>query len=137
MQMKNADIYIYLIKCCWWRFSHQVTSSSCDPLDCSAPGSSVHGILQARILQWVAVFSSRGSSRPRDQTCVSCISCIGRQILYHCTTWEAPVHGYMIQSYNTLLSCLLASSMPLMPILLIHCPHNNQSASFKTWGHIM
>ena len=48
----------------------------CDPVDCSWPGSSVHGILQARILEWVAVPSSRRSSRPRDQTC---ISCIGRQ----------------------------------------------------------
>ena len=52
----------------------------CDPADCSPPGSSVHGIFQARILEWVAVSSSRGSSQPRDQTCVSCI---GRQILYH------------------------------------------------------
>ena len=40
----------------------------CDPVDCSLPGSSVRGILQARILEWVAVPFSRGSSRPRDQT---------------------------------------------------------------------
>ena len=46
------------------------------------------GILQVRTLEWVAAPSSRGSSRPRNQTCVSCISCTGRQILYHCTTWE-------------------------------------------------
>ena len=46
----------------------------CDPMDRSLPGSSVHGILQARILGWVAMPSSRGSSQPRDQTCVSCIS---------------------------------------------------------------
>ena len=44
-----------------------------DPLDCSPPGSSVHGILQARILEWVAISFSRGSSQPRDQTQVSCI----------------------------------------------------------------
>ena len=43
----------------------------------------------ARILEWVAISSSRGSSRPRDQIWVSCISCIGRQILYHCAAWEA------------------------------------------------
>ena len=55
----------------------------CDPVDCSPPGSSVHGILQARILEWVAISSSRGSSRPRDGTYVSCISCISRWILYH------------------------------------------------------
>ena len=44
------------------------------PVDCSPPGSSVHGILQARILEWVAIPSSRGSSQPRDQTCVSHIA---------------------------------------------------------------
>ena len=48
----------------------------CDPMDCSLPGSSIQGILQARILEWVAVPSSRGSSPPRDQTYVSCGSCI-------------------------------------------------------------
>ena len=52
------------------------------PGDCSPPGSSVHGILQARILQWVAMPSSRGSSKPRDWTCISYISCIGREIYY-------------------------------------------------------
>ena len=46
----------------------------CDPLDCSPPGSSLHGILQVRILEWVAMPSSRGSSQPRDWTQVSCIS---------------------------------------------------------------
>ena len=47
-----------------------------DPMDCSPPGSSVHGILQARILEWVAMPSSRGSSQPRNQNFVSCDSCI-------------------------------------------------------------
>ena len=46
----------------------------CDPVDCSPPGSSVHGILQARVLEWVAISFSRGSSRPRDQTQVSRIA---------------------------------------------------------------
>ena len=46
----------------------------CDPVNCSLPGSSVHGILQARLLEWVAVLSSWGSSRPRDRTCISCIA---------------------------------------------------------------
>ena len=47
----------------------------CNPLDCSLPGSSVHGIVPARILAWVAISSSRGSSRSRAWTCVSCVSC--------------------------------------------------------------
>ena len=46
----------------------------CDPKDCSLPGSSVHGISQARILEWVAISFSRGSFRPRDRTQVSCIA---------------------------------------------------------------
>ena len=53
----------------------------CDPMDCSPPGSSVHGILQAIILEWVAMPSSRESSRPRDQTYIY-VPCIGRQIVY-------------------------------------------------------
>ena len=50
----------------------------CDPTDCSLPGFPVYGILQARILKWVAMPSSRGSSYPRDRTSVSYVSCIGR-----------------------------------------------------------
>ena len=46
----------------------------CDPMDCSPPGSSVHGILQARKLEWVAISFSRGPSQPRDQTQVSHIA---------------------------------------------------------------
>ena len=60
-----------------------------DPVDCSSQGSSVHGILQARILEWVATSYSRGASWPRDWTRVSCISCTGRWILCHWATWEA------------------------------------------------
>ena len=57
----------------------------CDPMDRSPPGCSVHGILQARIAERVAMPSSRGSSPPRDRTHVSCI---GRRVLYHCATWK-------------------------------------------------
>ena len=60
----------------------------CDPMECSLPGSSVHGIFQARILEWVAVSFSRGSSQPRNQTCISqLLHC--RQIFYHWATGEA------------------------------------------------
>ena len=52
----------------------------CDPMDCRPPGSSVHGILQAKILEWIAVPSSRGSSQPWDGICVSFI---GRWVLYN------------------------------------------------------
>ena len=63
----------------------------CDTVDYSPPGSSVHGISQARMLDQVAVSFSRGSFQPWDQTCVSRASCIVRSswILYHRATWEA------------------------------------------------
>ena len=55
----------------------------CNPADCSPPGSSVHGILHVRILEWVTMPSARGSSWPRDQTHVPYVSSIGRWVLYH------------------------------------------------------
>ena len=55
-------------------------------VDCNLPGPFVRGIFQAKVLGWVAISSSSGSSQPRDQTWVFCM---GRQILYHCATWEA------------------------------------------------
>ena len=55
----------------------------CNPMDCSLPDSSVHGILHARLLDWVAMLSFRGSSWPRGRTHISYVSCIGRQVLYH------------------------------------------------------
>ena len=63
-------------------------------MDCSPSGSSVHGILQGRILEWVAMSSSRGSSWPRKRTpClwtrVSCVSCIEGRFFTHWATWEA------------------------------------------------
>ena len=71
----------------------------CDPMDCSPPGSSVHGILQARILEWVAMPSSRGSCQPRDRTCVCYVTCIGRWVLYHLgspirTVTRTHIHGF-------------------------------------------
>ena len=73
----------------------------CDPKNCSPPGSNVHGISQARILEWVTITYSRRTSWPRDRTQVSCISCIGRQILYH---W-----CQLFAIYISLMKCLLRS----------------------------
>ena len=73
----------------WWCLVAQLCPILCgphNPMDCSPPGSSVHGILQARILEWVATCFSRESSQSRGQTHVSCI---GRWVLYHWVTWEA------------------------------------------------
>ena len=68
----------------------QLCPTLCNPMDCRPPGSSAHGIPQARILVRVAISFSRVSSSPRDPTCFSSFSFIGRWILYHLATWEAP-----------------------------------------------
>ena len=63
--------------------SPQSCPTLCNPMDCSPSGSSLHGILQARKLEWLAIPFSRGSSQPRDQTQASYISCTGRSVLSH------------------------------------------------------
>ena len=68
-----------------------------ETMDCSPPGSSVRGISKARILEWVAISFSRGSSSPRDWTC---ISCLGRRILDHWSTREAPLKDKGVQKEN-------------------------------------
>ena len=74
---KVIQLYMYMCMC----------GQSCPAfgnfMDCSPPGSSVHGIFQARILKQLAIFYSKGSSWPKDTTHISCASCIGRQILYY------------------------------------------------------
>ena len=75
-----------------YRMHAQSCLTLCNPMDCSPPSSSVYGILQARILERVAMDSSRGSSPPRDWTC---ISCIGKLVIYHLATWEALTQYYL------------------------------------------
>ena len=79
-----------------------------NPIDCSLPGSSVHGVLQARILEWVAMPSSRGASWSRDQTQVSCVAYIGRWVNSHYCLWKT------ISSLAK-TSCLLHSSLYMLP----------------------
>ena len=114
LQMAKCDYLIFMwhstsplfIICCWIQVASHVLAivnnavninmnivivaaakwwTLCDPMDCSSPGSSAHGISQSRILEWLAISFSRGSSQPRGRTCVSCI---GRQVLYHWATRE-------------------------------------------------
>ena len=73
-----------------------------DPINCCPPGSSVHGISCARILEWVAISYSRRTFLTSDQICISCVSCIGRWILYHSATGK-PLTDYfgIILSFET------------------------------------
>ena len=82
----------------------QACLTLCHPMDYSLPGSSVHGILQARILEWIAMSPSRESSRPRDRACVSYVSCTGKRVFY--------------QQYH------LGSPLFQCTILLIPCPNS-------------
>ena len=86
---------------CWW-FSHQIMSNSCNPVGSSPPGSSVLGISQARILEWVVnllegIPPARGG---RGRARISCVSCIGKLILYCWAAWEALILTY--QAVNIL-----------------------------------
>ena len=74
----SIHVAVWLLSCVWLFVTPWTV--------CSPPGSSVHRVSQARILEWVAISFSRGSSLPKDQTC---ISCIGRWILYHWGTRKA------------------------------------------------
>ena len=99
-----------------------IVSGSCNPVDCSPAGSFVYEILQARILEWAAISSSRGSSWPRDWTWVSCID---RQILYHWATREAPfdwttfksqTQSFFIFSHLYYVICLISICVGINPM---------------------
>ena len=82
----------------------QSCATLCDPKDCSLPGSSVYGIFQARILEWVAISSSRRSSQPRDWTQVSRI--VGRRFTVwatrevHAVSWGTAISGWFVRRWE-------------------------------------
>ena len=94
-------------------------------MDCSPPGSSVHGICQARILEQFAISFSRGSSWPRDRTH---ISCIGRKILYNWATREAPWRLYQWGNWSP-------ERWILSPVFLLGEFHELRSlVGYRPWG---
>ena len=90
-------------------------------MDCSLSGSSVHGISEARILEWVAISFCRGSSRTRYQTHISCISAIGRWILYHWATREAWNHS-VLSFYNWFTSLSIISLRFMYVVAFVRIP---------------
>ena len=109
-------VYVMTVLCIG---SHSIMSNSCDPMECSPPASSVHRILQAKILEWVAIHFSRESSQPRDWTLVSCIA---RQILYHLSHQGSPVCSFCCKYHSIVWLC---------HILFIHLPANRLSDCFQ------
>ena len=92
----------------------QLCLTLCDPMDCSPPASSVHGIFQARILEWIAFSFSRGSSWPRDQTRVSCIA--GRVMAWYL------FKSYILcssQKYQVCILCWHLSPSNIMEIIAV------------------
>ena len=85
MFIKISGLYLKFVCVCVCVCAKSLRScpTLCNPVDCSPPSSSVHGVLQARTMEWVVISYSRVSSWPRDQDCISYVSCIGRWVLYH------------------------------------------------------
>ena len=106
----------------------------CNPMGCSPPGSSVRGILQARILEWVAMSSQRGSSQPRDWTHISYVSCIDSLILYHWATRHnvSLKRRHLLKILPTGLKVCRHShlSRPTSHHLLQLCPHHLSTLHF-------
>ena len=88
-------------------------------MDGSLSGFSVRGISQARTLKWVAMPFSRGSSRPRDQTCDSYFSCVGRQVLYHWHYLGSPVNIFIALPYYYKYHIVLKLLIDIILLLLI------------------
>ena len=107
----------------------------CDPVDYSPPCSSVHGIFQTRVLKWVVISHSRGSSRPRDRTCISCVSCIGRQILYHFATWEAQTFVGGVQSLSHVR--LFVTPWTAAPQASLSTPNSHNLLRLMSIGSVM
>ena len=120
--------------------SCSVMSTLCNAMDCSLPCSSVHGIFQARILEWVSISSSRGSSWTRDRTHVSRISCIGRWVLYEWATQGALTGIFSAKKQNKRPqkeSLMLNSTSPNQDFIMVSAfPEmgSSTSQSGTTWS---
>ena len=103
---------------------HSVThlcQTLCDPIYYSLPGSFVHGIFPTRLLEWVAISSSRGSSWSRGQTRVSGISCIGKRILYPWATGKHDKLSVLKSRGITLLAIVHIVKVAVFPVVVYRC----------------
>ena len=107
-------------------------SDSCNPVDSNPPGSSVHGILQARILQWVAIPFSRGSSQPRNGTQVSCLASRFFTDLPAELQGKIPIISSASQTET--VSPLKTNSSSLFPLL---CPSSPPSYFLSLWSWVL
>ena len=113
--VKTQTVQVKQVYCTAYKLYSIKCPTLCDPMDCSPPGSSVHGILQARILEWGAISSSRGSSRPRNRTQISCMA--GKFFAIRATRqvkFILKMSNMGIQKHRQNLE-----SLPLCPLLLL------------------
>ena len=116
----------------WMCSAAQLCPALCNPMNCNPPGSSVHGILPARILKWGAISSSRDFPDLGIEP-VSLVSCLGRQILYHWATWEIHpldksnvVRLVIILKVGAIFKCLLCILSDINQFLSIYCDEPSQ-----------
>ena len=115
---------------CQWKavcVRAQSCPTLCNPMDCSPPGSSVHGILQARILEWVVISFSRGSFQPRDWIYISRTN---RQILYHWATREAP--WILFLPVFSWVTPGMLSELPSLSFIICKVGNNNTSGRHRS-----
>ena len=139
-----VQIVLYILHPCVHAKSLQSCPMLCHPRDYSPPGSSVHGILQSRILEWVAMPYSKAFYQPRDQTCISCVSCIGRQVLYHQHHLGSPHPSPIVTlSYNhspfanpQTLTVIRYHQLQIVPVFLLmsfFCPRIQSRILHYIW----
>ena len=106
--------------------SLQLCQTLCEPVECSLPGSSVHEIFQATILEWISMPSSRGPSWPRDWTRLSMSPTLADGFFTTSATWEDPAYDGMSQNVEAKWECLTFNSYPKLSSLLIHVEAGNR-----------
>ena len=106
-------------------------------MDCSPPDSSAHEVIQARILEWIAMPFSRGSSWLGDQTCVSWVSCIGRWVLYHQLTWEALRVDLLVFCTSSPLPFGFKCEFPLCQLLYQRLLGSELKKSWCSFSHFL
>ena len=104
-------------------------STPCDPMDCGPPGSSVHGILQARILEWIAIPVSRGSSRPRGLN-PRLLHC--RQFLYRLSYREDPLHSISIILQYKIKTKLKRKKLSSKLTISLHISTSNKNSVYDS-----
>ena len=111
--------------------SLQLCVTLSDLMDCSPPGSSIQGIFQARILEWVAMPFPGASSQPRDRTLISCVSCIGRRIPNHQHHLGSPLSQSSLYKYQLNLDRLKQGYQ----YLLAHSKHSEMMEEIETQSY--